>query len=258
MSRTDAGNLLRQTLDDLATARCAERDARNRHPKLQPLKQWQQDRLARSFTSLSESPRYGPAAAFFISDLYGVDDVRWRDRDVARVLPTMVRWLPEKALLALNGALELDLMSHRFDLDLCEQLRRGAIDAELYGEAYRATCDPAGRHRQIDLIVEVGRELERLVRIPMIIGVLKLARGPARGAGFGQLQTFLERGFKAFRHMGAADEFLSTIERGERQVMRRLLASHPDPFGFDREGSVSGRTNTTTPATHRVDTARSR
>jgi len=47
---------------------------------------------------------------------------------VARVLPTMVRWLPEKALLALNGALELDLMSHRFDLDLCEQLRRGAIE----------------------------------------------------------------------------------------------------------------------------------
>lgn len=232
MSRHETGEKLRDTLNALAKARSAEHDERNESPVVLALKQWQAARLGRSFTSLLADARYEPAATFFLSDLYGAGDVRWRDRDVARVLPTMLRWLPEKALVALNGALELDLISHQQDLDLSEHLDGPRIEVEHYAHAYRASCDEALRHRQIDLIVDVGRELERLVKIPLILGVLKLARGPARGAGFGQLQSFLERGFAAFRHMGPADQFLYTIEQGERQVMQRLLSAHPDPFSF--------------------------
>lgn len=242
MSRHETGEQLRDTLNALAKARSPEHDDRNDSPVLLALKQWQSKRLGRSFTSLLEHDRYQPAAEFFLTDLYGAGDVRWRDRDVTRVLPTMVRWLPEKALVALNGALELDLISHRQDLDLSEHLPGVRIETEHYAEAYRATCDEALRHRQIDLIVEVGRELERLVKIPLILGVLKLARGPARGAGFGQLQSFLERGFAAFRHMGPADQFLTTIEQGERQVMQRLLSAHPDPFNFSEPKRGATRT----------------
>ncbi len=232
MSRNQTSEQLRHTLNELAKARSERHDARNKAPHLRALKQWQSERLARSFTNLTANPRYQPAAEFFLSDLYGAEDASWRDRDVERVLPTMQRWLPEKALQALNGALELDLISHRFDLDMSEQIDRPRIDTETYARAYRETCDEALRHRQIDLIVDVGEELERLVRIPLILGVLKLARGPARGAGFGQLQAFLERGFAAFRHMGKASEFLDLIEQGERQVMQKILTGHPDPFGF--------------------------
>ncbi|AVP98194.1 hypothetical protein C7S18_13770 [Ahniella affigens] len=237
MSRHETGEKLRDTLNALAKARSPDHDERNDAPLLVALKRWQSERLGQSFTGLLADDRYQPAAEFFLSDLYGSGDVSWRDRDVTRVLPTMVRWLPEKALVALNGALELDLISHQQDLLLCEHLPGPSIDTESYARAYRASCDEALRHRQIDLIVDVGRELERLVKVPLILGVLKLARGPARGAGFGQLQSFLERGFAAFRHMGPADHFLRTIEQGERQVMQRLLNQHADPFGFGQTRS---------------------
>lgn len=217
----------------LADARSPEREPRNRLAQLPRLRQWQSERLARSFGSLRTHPRYGQAAEFFLSDLYGTADASWRDRDLARVLPTMMRWLPAGVLGSLADALELDLISVRCDLALAECLPPGPIDVARYAAAYRRSLDVTARTRQIDLIAAVGRELESIVRKPFILGVLKLARGPARGAGFGELQAFLERGFSAFRAMGVADEFLETIVSGERFSMERLLEGDPDPFGFE-------------------------
>jgi hypothetical protein len=60
--------------------------------------------------------------------------------------------------------------------------------------------------------------------------MLALAAKPARVAGFGELQEFLERGFDAFRHMGGAAEFLQTVETREKAILERLFAGHPRPF----------------------------
>ncbi|HWT15133.1 MAG TPA: hypothetical protein VN581_05070 [Patescibacteria group bacterium] len=230
---TDIADRLHGLLRNLHDARHPEREPRNRLPQLSRLRRWQSARLGRSFGTLRDHPRYGDAAEFFLSDLYSAEDVSWRDRDLARVLPTMLRWLPNGVLGSLADALELDLISVRCDLAMAEHLPKGEIDVASYAQAYRKCADPELRLRQIGLIDNVGRELESIVRKPFVLGVLKLARGPARGAGFGELQGFLERGFSAFRSMGPADEFLATITEGEKHAMQRLLAAHPDPFGFD-------------------------
>ncbi|HRG16681.1 MAG TPA: hypothetical protein PLB00_11830 [Pseudomonadota bacterium] len=230
---SETADRLHGLLRDLHQARHPEHEPRNRLPQLQRLRRWQSARLGRSFGTLREHPRYRDAAEFFLSDLYGAGDASWRDRDLARVLPTMLRWLPTGVLGSLADALELDLISQRCDLAMAEHLPAGHIDVPAYAQAYRASADPEQRQRQIALIGEVGRELEAIVRKPFILGVLKLARGPARGAGFGELQGFLERGFSAFRAMGPAHEFLGTITQGETAAMQKLLAAHPDPFGFE-------------------------
>lgn len=208
----------------LVSAAAADRLAR--------LKIWQNRRLAQSFAALREDPRYAQATTFFLDDLYDSSDVSWRDRDVHRVLPTMNRWLPASVLATLAQALELDVLSRRFDLAVAAELPGDNISVADYAEAYRRAGDPVGRARQIELIHAVGSDLERVVRKPFVLGVLKLARAPARGAGFGQLQSFLERGFSAFRGMGDTRPFLRTIVEGESEVMRRLFTGHPDPFGF--------------------------
>ncbi len=230
---SETADRLQGLLRDLHRARHPEHEPRNRLPQLQRLRRWQSARLGRSFGSLREHPRYRDAAEFFLSDLYGAGDASWRDRDLARVLPTMLRWLPTGVLGSLADALELDLISQRCDLAMVDHLPEGHIDVAAYARAYRASVDAAQRKRQIALIGDVGRELESIVRKPFILGVLKLARGPARGAGFGELQGFLERGFSAFRAMGPAHEFLGTITAGETAAMQKLLAAHPDPFGFE-------------------------
>jgi hypothetical protein len=82
------------------------------------LKQWQADRLARTYADLLASERYAPAAEFFLSDLYGPKDFRSRDEELARVVPVMVRVLPARALLTLLEAVKMDTLSESLDTDM--------------------------------------------------------------------------------------------------------------------------------------------
>ena len=49
------------------------------------LRQWQAARLARTYTDLLASERFGKAAQFFLSDLYGPKDFSSRDEEVERI-----------------------------------------------------------------------------------------------------------------------------------------------------------------------------
>ena len=59
-----------------------------------------------------------------------------------------------------------------------------------------------------------------------------MMRGPARMAGLEDLQTFLERGFRAFRAMHGAREFLELIRGREMAILERLFSGAPDPFSI--------------------------
>lgn len=204
--------------------------------RLAALRRWQADRLALSFAPLLASPRHGEAARFFLSDLYGEQDASWRDRDLARAMGMLTRWLPGPLLGTLADAVELDLASHVLDSRVAEQLERAGIAPESmqvhdYAAAYRSAGTEAERVRQLDLLMSVGRDLDRVVRLPFIGSLLHLAKLPAEGAGMGELHGFLERGFAAFRSMGGACEFLATIDSGEREAMQRMLRGEREPFG---------------------------
>ena len=234
MRRASAQTRLPQLLEANRRLHDPDIEPRNRLPLLGPLRRWQAARLRESFTDFLASPRERPAAEFFLSDLYGDFDVSARDRDVERVLPLMRRVLPAKLLGAAADAIELAVLSHAFDLRLAESLHR-RIDAppitvEDYAEAYRSAGLRRLRQHQIMLIHQVGVDLDRAVSKPAIGGLLRLSRGPARAAGLAELQSFLERGFAAFRALGGAGAFVEEITRRELEVSRRLFTGHPRPF----------------------------
>lgn len=203
---------------------------------------WQADRLARTYPDLLSSPRYGPAAAFFLSDLYGPKDFSARDEEVARIIPTMARMLPSSALETIALAVELDALAEGLDQQVAVALRRlqpGARALEIseasYAKAYRAASSTAERERQIWLTGRIGTALDRLARKPLIAGALRLMEGPAHAAGLGALHDFLARGFAAFRGMRGADEFLAVIGARETRINARLFAA--DPRAFDTESA---------------------
>jgi hypothetical protein len=222
-------------LQRLQAARDPAVDPRNASPRLGELQRWQARRLAASFADLSADPRHAAAARFFLDELYGDQDARWRERDLRRMAPTLVRWLPTPMLGTVANALELDALSHELDLAIAkaleERLEPGEfVDGGRYAAAYRASAPPAARERQLELLMSVGHDLDRVVHMPLLSTLLKLARGPASAAGIGGLQGFLERGFDAFRAMRGADDFLEAIRSRESRLMERLYAGDPDPF----------------------------
>jgi hypothetical protein len=198
--------------------------------RLLQLKEWQTARLARTYADLAEQPRYAPAVAFFLNDLYSAKDFASRDEAMLRIYPTMVKLLPGSTVETVGLALELDVLAEEFDQAMAQALPAGEISDSAYCEAFRAVGNEPGRMRQVALVPAVGHRLDEVVKKPLIYSTLKLLRGPAKLAGLGDMQTFLEHGFTAFRHMGGADVFLDTIARRETSMIKRIFSSHPSPF----------------------------
>lgn len=196
--------------------------------RLIELKRWQVARLTRTYADLLEIQRYRAAARFFIDELYGPFDVTQRDRDLERLYPAMPRLMPETALEIIAAALDLDVLSETLDREMAAILHRalaadGELDSAAYAAAYRACGRRADRERQIELVHRIGHDLDRMVRIPMIDTTLRVMRRPARIAGLGHLQAFLERGFAAFRGMRGAAEFLGVIVSRENEILDKLF-----------------------------------
>lgn len=207
------------------------------------LRAWQTERLSLTYADLLQSPRYCPATEFFLEDLYGPKDYAIRDEGAGKLVASMARLLPQDALAVLLMAIELDVMSERLDLALAAAVRSRQrdlkaplmISTSAYARAYRACDNRKLRTRQIELIVRIGREVDAISARPMVATTLEMMRAPARLTGLGELQSFLERGFKAFRHMQGAQEFLATIQRRERRIVAQLFAAKSRPFATGEE-----------------------
>jgi hypothetical protein len=210
-------------------------DARAASPhlaaRLDRLATWQARRLDATYADLARTPRYAPAIALFQSDLYGPGDFSRRDADLGRVVPIMTRLLPSRVIATVASAMELSALSHELDQAMLGELDPAApLSVPAYCDAYRALSNRGERERQIALIVEVGGALDRYVGKPLLRSTLATMRHPARAAGLGALQAFLERGFTAFRAMRGAAEFLTTVHTRETALMDAIFAGERAPF----------------------------
>ena len=224
MQRAEA----RQRLDDLvsrylgASARAADPQLT---PRIRALARFQAQRLAATYADLRQQSRYRAAVDFFLTDLYGPQDLLDRDRQVLRALDKLKRYLPAAALDALAGAFELHVLTIELDTETAGCLLGPApVDAAGYAEAYRHAGRRSDRDRQIQLIGLIGALLDGLARHPEVGLAIRLARAPAHAAGYGQLQDFLERGYAAFRALDGAAEFLAIVDQRERRLMQRMFA----------------------------------
>ena len=208
------------------------------------LQRWQRERLASTYRDLREQKRYRAATDFFLQELYGGLDFKQRDQEVARVLPIMTKLLPDHLLGVLAEALKLQHLSLELDLHVtrCWASRRDGssepLTAGSYIDAYHHAGHWQARETQIELIRTLGESMNGVVKGRLVHRLIRLLRRPARAAGFGELQRFLEDGLAAFHEMGDAAEFVGTIVRRERELMQ-TLRDDPDSVSeldfFDAE-----------------------
>jgi hypothetical protein len=220
----------------------AQDQANSAGARLQELRVWQSQRLARTYADLHRDARYARAIEFFLHDLYGPQDCAQRDRELARAWRHLKRSLPRALLSVLRHAIELDVITRELDVRMAGTLAPGPVSGATYAAAYRAVGQRRARLRQIALIVSIGEHLDRLCRHTWIELALRVARQPAHAAGLGVLQDFLERGFQAFRHMKGAGVLLSAIREREMRLLRALFDGRgiPADIGALRAGGGDG------------------
>lgn len=209
-------------------------------PLIAYLSAWQSLRLSRTHADMLRDSRFSQGCRFFLDDIYAPKDFSQRDYDGHRIYNFMNRFLPEATLAPLAMALEVNSLTQQLDLALAEAMREhlGVVDRfdrAQYEEAYRLCDNYDTRLRQIELIVAVGKQLERVRRVPFIAATLRLARAPAHRLGWFEMQDFLERGYVAWKSIVEPAAFLATIQTRETAILDRIYrrpggASEANPF----------------------------
>lgn len=214
------------------------RHHKSAHPRLDDtfrVAKWQADRLRHTHQDLYQHPGYHSGLAFLLTDLYAPAGMTRRDDNIDRVFPKMVKWLPDNLLGTFAGLVELNLVTQRLDLELAEILHQRGTDIDRmsdadYCSAFRASTQRSDRERQIALVADVGRQLDRYVRNRTLGWLLSMTRGPAEMADLSDLHSFLRRGYSAFRQMDNVDALIERLVAREEQVLLNILQQSPDPF----------------------------
>ena len=214
------------------------REIQLQHPELlacvTAIKSAQIQRFRFSYKDVLLHAHMGPAAGFFLSELYGIRDFSERDHQFERVVPTLQRLFPQSVVNLAFTLAHLHAISEQLDhamasIFLSLSPSDSSLEAALhhYVEIWRAVGNPMARSEQLILVQRLGDELAKLIQKPGLRTMLKLMRTPAQAAGLQQLQTFLERGFDTFsalqRSPNGVSDFLFTIHQRETQWITRLF-----------------------------------
>ncbi len=198
------------------------------------VKRFQSRRFAATYQDLITGGPYQAAAKFFLTELYSEANYSSRDAQFAKIAGAIQRLLPNAAVSTAVSLAQLHALTERLDLAMGHAWAQDLASADTiclsarYARAWRAIGDENARQQQLELVLEVGRELDTLTQTPGLHLLLKLMRKPAKAAGLGELQHFLEKGFDTFEAMGqkkgATGAFLRLIDQRETKMLKALFA----------------------------------
>ena len=195
------------------------------------VKAFQAKRFASTYADLLRSAEYGAAARFFLEDLYSDKDYSQRDAQFSRIAGALQRLFPQQVVTTAVALAELHLLTEELDWQMASKWLLHTVtpdkdDVARYIGCWRDIGRKDDRMRQLDMVLSVGKDLDRLTRTPGLRLMLRMMRGPARAGGMGSLQSFLESGFDTFANMSgkgsSAIEFLSTIRARESCWIQQL------------------------------------
>lgn len=194
------------------------------------IKRLQARRFASTYADLLKAKSYGPAARFFLEELYGDESYAERDAQFSRIAGAIQRLLPQDAVQTAVSLAKLHVLSEQLDHAMAQAWRNtSTADDEYlrYLQAWRYVGNRAGRQTQLRVVLEIGEELRRLTHTPGLRVMLRLMHPAAYAAGLGTLQRFLESGFDTFakleKQRPGALEFLATVRERETLLIDGLF-----------------------------------
>jgi hypothetical protein len=206
-----------------------QRQSRLANPELHAacleIKRFQAQRFTATYADLLDSQRYQQAAHFFLNELYGDKDYAQRDQQFSRIANTIARLFPKAVLETAAALAEVHALTEALDDRMAQHwlLDAAGSTAARYLRCWRAVGEIAARQQQLQVVLHLGRELNRLTHRRGLRSLLKMMRGPAAAAGLSALQDFLEAGFDAFARMDGAAEFLKEVETRESALINSLF-----------------------------------
>lgn len=234
----DAKDIIRESIAEVERLRQFADGRNGLAAAISAVKEYQSRRFAATYAEFVAGGPFQRATTFFLQELYGNANFASRDAQFYRMAGAIQRLLPEAAIATAVALAQLHAMTERLDLRMGEVWLKEAADAEptnphaLYARIWHITGQRKQRDQQLQLVLEVGRDLEVLTRKSGLRVLLKMMRVPSQAAGLSNLQHFLELGFDTFSTMGKqkgkVSAFLRIIETRESEFLRVLSSNDLD------------------------------
>lgn len=225
----NASQLIRDSVMRVTELRHIAADTPGLARAVSDIKQLQARRFAGTYFDLLHSAQFKLATRFFLDELYSEKDYSARDAQFARIAGTLERVFPHQVVQTAVSLAQVHRLTEELDLAMAQHWMTHSEGGEAarYCRAWRAVDRRADRDTQLNTVVDIGHELDRLTRTPGLRFMLKMMRGPAHLAGMGSLQEFLETGFDTFAALGrqaqGVSAFLATVRAREAGLVDLLF-----------------------------------
>jgi hypothetical protein len=227
----EPADIIRDAVASVAQLRLESAASPKLRNAIQTVKAFQANRFRISYADMLVSDAYGPATRFFLDELYSDKDFTERDIQFSRIAGALQNLFPNQVVKTAVSLARL----HRLTEELDHAMGQAWLGSDATGQpgvnyvrAWNVVGRADDRTQQLETVLVVGAELERLTRMPGLRMMLRMMRRPAHAAGLGALQSFLEAGFDTFAAMSGkrqlATEFLATIHARETALMGDLFA----------------------------------
>ena len=197
------------------------------------VKRFQAERFTRTYADVLHAGPYQGAARFFVDELYSGRDFAQRDAQFSRIAGALQTFFPKHVVTTAVALAQLHALTEEVDHEMGRVwIKKSAIDTadetQRYMQVWRTVGRREDRLNQLTNVLEVGRELDRLTRMPGLRLTLRMMRRPAHAAGLSSLQSFLETGFDTFAAMRGKDkgalDFLALIQARESALIQALFS----------------------------------
>jgi len=244
----DAAQTIREAVAQVARMRSDAIADAKLHAATLAIKSFQARRFAGTYADLLATDEYGGASRFFLEDLYSDKDYSLRDAQFARIAGGLQRFFPQQVVATAVALAKLHVLTEKLDRRMAEvwsqqEQTMGLDVVSLYVKCWDLVDRERDRDEQLEMVLAIGFELDRLTRVPGLRLMLKMMRRPAQAAGMGSLQSFLESGFDIFAHMSGkgagAQFFLSTIQEREASWIKRLSSPNKSKSKFELKACLA-------------------
>jgi len=223
---------IRQAVAEVEALRRESRDLPAIGAAVTRIKRLQARRFEGTYADLLASGPYSAAARFFLQELYSDRDYADRDAQFARIAGALEKLFPRDVADTAAALAQLHVLTESLDHAMARALDAAAADeVAAYVQAWKAVARREDRSRQVQTVLAIGAEMERLTRLPGLRLMLRMMRGPASAAGLSSLQGFLESGFDTFagvaKQRGGAERFLQVIQEREQRLLDLLFDADP-------------------------------
>lgn len=186
---------------------------------IKAVKSFQKERLTKTHQQFLNNPDTNQAAQFFLNELYGEKDFSIYYKDLDKLLPTMEKMFPVSALNIITKALSLNLLTEKLDNQLAEQLGSNFTEKQ-YWKSYNDIGTVEDRTFQLDLLKDIGQNLIKASKMPLISQLLSVMSIPAQQMDLMNLHNFLKNGFHVFKNTKNPQFFIDTIYSYEMDILK--------------------------------------